>query len=154
MPRGRRKATIVEEVKTGDVVGGVNDTSVVKESPITTEGETVVVCSNYPRDLKFMVPDSRGKYQPIVIKGNAVNLVGRDKGIIPIGAYGITTGVPKDAWDWVMKNRPDDEFLKRGLVFASTPANARKEAEERSNLRHGYEPINPSRAGNSAPVQR
>lgn len=137
-------------VKDGDVIGGVSEKQ-VQEQPKQVTGETVVVCLNYPRDLKFMVPNKNGLMEPIVIRGNATNLKGKDKGIIPIGAYGITTGVPKDAWEWILKHRPDDEVIKKGLMFASTPDKARDAVRERQGLRHGYEPVSPDKEPQSQP---
>lgn len=138
-----------DEVVDGEVIGGETEET-VEEAPIQTSGETVTVCSNYPRDLKFMVPDNSGRQVAIVIKGNATNLRGKEKGIIPIGGYGVTTGVPKDTWEWILKHRPDDEFIKKGLVFATTAAKARAAAKERAELRHGFEPADTKKA-NSRP---
>lgn len=139
-----------EAVVDGEVIGGVTETT-ADEAPLQTTGETVVICSNFPRDLKIMVPDNHGHQVPIVIKGNAVNLRGKDKGIIPIGGYGVTTGVPKEAWEWIKKHRPDDEFIKQGLVFATTATQARAAAKERADLRHGFEPVDPKKTGKSQP---
>lgn len=142
-------AATADEVVDGEVIGGETEET-AEEAPMQTSGETVTVCSNYPRDLKFMVPDNSGRQVAIVIKGNATNLRGKEKGIIPIGGYGVTTGVPKDAWEWILKHRPDDEFIKKGLVFATTAAKARAAAKERADLRHGYEPADTKKA-NSRP---
>lgn len=138
-----------DEVVDGEVIGGETEET-VEEAPAQTSGDTVTVCSNYPRDLKFMVPDNFGRQVAVVIKGNATNLRGKEKGIIPIGGYGVTTGVPKDAWEWILKHRPDDEFIKKGLVFATTAAKARAAAKERAELRHGFEPADTKKA-NSRP---
>lgn len=140
-----------DEVVDGEVIGGETEET-AEEAPVQTSGDTVTVCSNYPRDLKFMVPDNFGRQVAVVIKGNATNLRGKEKGIIPIGGYGVTTGVPKDAWEWILKHRPDDEFIKKGLVFATTAAKARAAAKERAELRHGFEPADTKKA-NSRPYK-
>lgn len=140
-----------DEVVDGEVIGGETEET-AEEAPVQTSGDTVTVCSNYPRDLKFMVPDNFGRQVAVVIKGNATNLRGKEKGIIPIGGYGVTTGVPKDAWEWILKHRPDDEFIKKGLVFATTAAKARATAKERAELRHGFEPADTKKA-NSRPYK-
>lgn len=140
-----------DEVVDGEVIGGETEET-AEEAPVQTSGDTVTVCSNYPRDLKFMVPDNFGRQVAVVIKGNATNLRGKEKGIIPIGGYGVTTCVPKDAWEWILKHRPDDEFIKKGLVFATTAAKARAAAKERAELRHGFEPADTKKA-NSRPYK-
>ena len=57
-----------DEVVDGEVIGGETEET-VEEAPMQTSGETLTVCSNYPRDLKFMVPDNSGRQVAIVIKG-------------------------------------------------------------------------------------
>lgn len=145
-----RKNTVVDTVKSGDVIGGVSEKRVTTK-PMQTTGETVTVCLNYPRDVKFFVPDKNGRRQSIVFYGNATNLKGKDRGIIPKGAYGVTMGVPREAWEWIMAHYPDSELIKQGLLFSPKSRNVRHEAEERSGLRHGFEPVEPKKANNSVP---
>lgn len=139
---------IQEEVKTGDVVGIEPETPAVEVA-----NDTVTICSNYPRDLKYMVPDRNGHMVAITIKGNASHLVGKASGILPVGAYGITTGVPKEAWEWIVAHRPDDKLIKNGLVFAAATKTAKAAAKERSGLRNGYEPLDMKKSSNSRPVE-
>lgn len=139
-------------IQDGEVINAVS-TKKAKTKPIEETGETVVVCSNYPHDIKYRVPDKTGRMHEFVFHGNAVNLRGKDKGVLPVGAFGITTGVPKDAWEWIKEHRPDDELIKKGYIFASTEADARSAVMERAGMRNGYEPIDPA-AGNTTEYSR
>jgi hypothetical protein len=127
--------------------------SVTEETPISTTGETVTVCSNYPRNIKFMVPDNSGRMNPIVINGNAVSLKGRASGILPVGDYGVTLGVPKEAWEYIKTAYKDAPYIVKGLMFATTASNAKAEVRERVDLRHGYEPADPNAKTGSKPLE-
>ena len=135
---------IKTELETGDVIR----TDEVDEPE---QNDTVTVCSNFPRDIKFKVLDNRGQEQTILIKGNASNLRGLGSGILPIGAYGITANVPKGAWEQISTIFKDDARFKNGLIFATSPKNARGEAKERKDLRNGYEPIDSTKEVKTKP---
>lgn len=124
----------VAEFETGDVILADNIEDVVKD-------DTVTVCSNFPRDITFEAVDNSGKVVEILIRGNGGFLRGKGAGVLPIGAYGITTNVPKGAWEQIASIYKDDARFKNGLIFATTSNKARSEAKERKNLRNGYEPI-------------
>lgn len=135
----RRK---VQELQDGEVlnVEGVS-TEEIKDSG----NDTVVILSNFPRDIKYVWRDDNGNLREIVFKGNAGYLRGKESGILPVGGYGITTNVPAKAWEWLKSHRPKDPLIKNGLIFASTAKNARTEAKERTDLRHGFEPVDPNK---------
>ena len=140
------KKTVKEEVKKEVVVDeALSDGDVIDRSEPAEEvkNDTVVVCSNFPRDIIFKVKDNAGKDVRIKINGNATNLRGLASGILPAGAYGTTFNVPAEAWEQI--NCRDDARIKQGLIFASTPNKARKEAKERKDLRNGFEPIDPTK---------
>lgn len=142
-PKTTKKiATVDRTVKNGDVIGGVSEKR-VNTKPMQTTGDTVTVCLNYPRNMKFYVPDKNGNKRAIVFNGNATNLVGKDRGILPIGAYGVTLGVPREAWEWIKTHYQNMELIKKGLLFVSETRDVRREAEERVDLRHGFEPVDP-----------
>lgn len=103
--------------------------------------DTVTVCSNFPRDITFEVKDRAGRTVEILIKGNSGHLRGKAAGVLPLGAYGITMNVPKEAWEQIVSVYKDDARFKQGLIFATKASNARAEAKERKALRNGYEPI-------------
>ena len=132
------------ELETGDVIRA-------EDFDVPEQNDTVTVCSNFPRDIKFKVIDNRGQEQTILIKGNASNLRGLGAGILPIGAYGITTNVPRGAWEQIATVFKDDARFKNGLIFATEQKYARCEAKERKGLRNGYEPIDPTKLQKTKP---
>ena len=138
--RGRKKKVEIEPVNEPLESGDVIDTTEIIEE---AKNDTVVVCSNFPRDIIYVVKDNSGHDVEIRIKGNSANLRGKGSGILPIGAYGITANVPAGAWEQIKQKYCDDARIKQGLIFASTPNKARKEAKERKDLRNGFEPIDP-----------
>ena len=149
-PKKTVKKTVVEEkvvkteLETGDVI-------LAEDIDEPEQNDTVTVCSNFPRDIKFRVLDNRGQEQTILIKGNASNLRGLASGILPVGAYGITANVPKEAWEQIATIYKDDARFKNGLIFATSAKNARGEAKERKSLRNGFEPIDPTKMQKTKP---
>ena len=130
----KKAEEIVTEFETGDVILADDVEEVVKN-------DTVTVCSNFPRDVTFEAVDNKGDIVEIVIRGNGGHLRGKEAGVLPIGAYGITTNVPAEAWKQIETVWKDDARFKNGLIFATTANKARSEAKERKALRNGYEPI-------------
>lgn len=124
----------VTEFESGDVILADDVEEVVKN-------DTVTVCSNFPRDIVFVALDNAGKKVDILIRGNSGFLRGKGAGVLPIGAYGITTNVPKEAWEQISAIYKDDPRFKNGLIFATSANKARGEAKERKALRNGFEPI-------------
>ena len=122
------------EFETGEVI-------LADELDELEKNDTVTVCSNFPRDITFEVKDRAGRTVEILIKGNSGHLRGKAAGVLPLGAYGITMNVPKEAWEQIASIYKDDARFKQGLIFATKASNARAEAKERKALRNGYEPI-------------
>lgn len=122
------------EFETGEVI-------LADEMDELERNDTVTVCSNFPRDITFEVKDRAGRTVEILIKGNSGHLRGKAAGVLPLGAYGITMNVPKEAWEQIVSVYKDDARFKQGLIFATKASNARAEAKERKALRNGYEPI-------------
>ena len=122
------------EFETGEVI-------LADELDELERNDTVTVCSNFPRDITFEVKDRAGRTVEILIKGNSGHLRGKAAGVLPMGAYGITMNVPKEAWEQIVSVYKDDARFKQGLIFATKASNARAEAKERKALRNGYEPI-------------
>lgn len=133
-----RKAVKKEEVKTEFEAG---DVILAEEVDEPVKNDTVTVCSNYPRDITFEAKDNKGNIVEILIRGNGGGLRGKAAGVLPIGGYGVTPNVPKEAWEQIASVYKDDARFKRGLIFATTANNARREAKERKDLRNGFEPI-------------
>jgi hypothetical protein len=134
----RRKAVKKIETKTEFTTG---DVIMPDEAEEIVKNDTVTVCSNFPRDVIFVAKDNAGKDVEILIRGNSGNLRGKAAGVLPLGAYGITMNVPKEAWEQIASLYKDDARFKRGLIFATTANKARGEAKERKALRNGFEPI-------------
>lgn len=122
------------EFETGEVI-------LADELDELEKNDTVTVCSNFPRDITFEVKDRAGRTVEILIKGNSGHLRGKAAGVLPMGAYGITMNVPKEAWEQIASVYKDDARFKQGLIFATKASNARAEAKERKALRNGYEPV-------------
>ena len=122
------------EFETGEVI-------LADELDELEKNDTVTVCSNFPRDITFEVKDRAGRTVEILIKGNSGHLRGKAAGVLPLGAYGITMNVPKEAWEQIANIYKEDARIKKGLIFATKASNARAEAKERKALRNGYEPI-------------
>lgn len=147
--KAEQQAATVEaaaDLQSGDVVGA--DDELLEE-----KNDTVCVCANVPHDIKFTVPDSSGRVQIITIKGNGNHLKGLDRGVLPIGAYGITANVPAAAWDYIKTAYYDNRAIRSGLIFAVEASKARAAAKERKDLRNGLEPVEPKKARNSEPFR-
>ena len=130
----KKAEKVVTEFESGDVILADEVEEVVKNDAVT-------VCSNFPRDVVFTATDNAGKTVDILIRGNGGFLRGKGAGVLPVGAYGITTNVPKEAWEQISTIYKDDARFKQGLIFATTANKARSEAKERKALRNGFEPI-------------
>ena len=90
--RKKKEEVVVETemLNNGDVI---NTEEVVE--PV--KNDTVTVCANIPRDCIFEVLNNKGKIEKIRIHGNSNNLRGKEAGVLPVGAYGITVNVPAKA---------------------------------------------------------
>lgn len=122
-----------EEIKAGESVNP-------NDKATTCLSNKLVVCLNYPTNLKFIVKPGTLQEHTVEFYGNANYLVGKEMGILPIGAYGLTPNVDREDWEWIKKNHKDNGLIKNGLLFAETSQKARDAAAERKDLRHGYEP--------------
>ena len=129
-----KKPAKKSEFETGEVI-------LADELDELEKNDTVTVCSNFPRDIVYEVKDRAGRTVEILIKGNSGHLRGKAAGVLPLGAYGITMNVPKEAWEQIASIYKEDARIKKGLIFATKASNARAEAKERKALRNGYEPI-------------
>lgn len=117
---------------------------VVNSEPTSapSAADTVVVALNRASGIVFPMPDGRR----VTINGNAAHLRGREKGILPIGAFGLTT-VDRSDWEYIKKTYgPSMKLFESGLIFAAErKADAVDMAEERAELRHGLEPVDPEK---------
>ena len=87
-----------EEVETQVINTNEKAKKVIKEN---VAGETVMVAYNGVHSQVFDVP-CKGQIKRVVIKGNNADLIGKPKGELYAGGYGLTQ-VDKEAWDWISK---------------------------------------------------
>lgn len=121
------------------------DQAQTQEQRQARSANTVVVALNRPTGINFSMPDGR----KVLINGNAADLRGEEKGVLPVGAFGLTT-IDRDDWEYIKKTYGRMEVFENGLLFAAErKADALDEAEEKAELRHGLEPINPETANTS-----
>ena len=117
--------------------------------PSAGAGRTVVVALNRVQGIDYPMPDGR----VVSIAGNAVGLRGQEMGVLPMGAYGLTE-IREDDWLYIEKTWGEWKLFKSGLIFAQTKAeDARAEAKEKAELRHGFEPIDPERGAKTEPMK-
>ena len=109
---------------------------------------TVCIAMNFPRDFRFDYEDKSGARRELLVHGNATELRGLEMGKLPEGGkYGFTFGVPREVWEAVAEKYRNMPMFRNGLIFAvSSASDAKKEAETRRELRHGFEPIDPYKA--------
>ena len=108
------------------------------EGAIGPVGATVVtVALNHPHGIRFSLPNGTS----VLVRGNADNLRGKEKGIIPVGRYGYTR-LPVEHWEAVVKIYGEMPLFKNGLIFAEGSVNrAEDRADEQVETRHGREPV-------------
>lgn len=100
---------------------------------------TVVVALNWPLGISF----SLSKERRVKLNGNAEGLRGKDKGQLPVGAFGLTV-IPREDWEEIKAKYGGMRLFRSGLIFvAESKSNAEAEAEEKKDMRHGLEPIDP-----------
>lgn len=106
---------------------------------------TVTVACRLPAGLRFEgVPGVPGGV--LMIKGS--NDEWALKMMEEYEEHGLTSGVPAEAWDWVV-NHPfysQSRWFKSGAVFATTKAkDAVKEAQDRGPTKTGFEALDPEK---------
>lgn len=115
---------------------------------------TVTVAYNNPRSIIFEVIDNSGVEHHVKINGNAVELVGKDKGILPLaGAYGLTPNVDAEIWEAIKNKYGKMPCFKNGLIFATTPSESGSAVADHAGTKNGFEPIDPNRS-NTAPSNK
>lgn len=103
--------------------------------------DTVCVALNRPNGVYFRMPDGRR----VELNGNGQPLIGRDKGILPVGAYGLTI-IKAEDWEYILKHYGGMKLFTNGLCFATgNKEDSQEEAESRADLRNGLEPVNPKK---------
>lgn len=99
----------------------------------------VAVALNRATGIQFALPDGH----KVLVNGHAAGLRGKEKGVLPVGAFGLTM-VPAADWEYIKKTYGGMEIFQHGLIFAAErKADAADEAAEKAELRHGLEPVDP-----------
>ena len=133
------------EKQTSAPLGGASDAA--RSARDTAARNTVLVALNHPQGIDFELADGRR----VRIAGNAAGLRGREKGVLPVGAYGLTE-IPAADWEAVTARYGDMPVFASGLIFAARSSDeAGAEAADKAALRHGREPVNPD-AVNTRPA--
>ena len=110
-----------------------------KKAGATAGSNTVVVALCHPHGIQFILDGGKRR---IKLNGNAANLAGQPKGILPIGGFGLTE-ISKADWEAIKATYGKMEIFKNGLCFAhEKKSDTLAEADEKAELRHGREPIN------------
>lgn len=114
------------------------------ERPEKVETETkaneVLVCYNGVQAQRFEIPTKSGAKKVVIINGNNTDLIGRMRGEMYAGGYGITR-VDRDAWDWIVSHYKNWGPIKSGLMFASSDNSVEADVKAKAGLRNGFEPL-------------
>lgn len=114
------------------------------KAPKAGNGDMVCVMLNRPQGIKFII---NGGKTVVEINGNAANLKGKPKGILPIGGYGMTL-VPRSEWEQVKKLYGRLPYFRNNLILeAEDKASANDMAEDYAETRHGMEPVDVGEGG-------
>ena len=132
-----------DEDSDADIPDTISEKEAAVPAPVSTESK-VLIASNFPHPLTFNVPTGSGVTTEVIIKGNAENLRGQKKGVLPVGAYGLTI-IDADAWAWIKENYKTWPPIKNDVVFATNKKQYKDAVAEREGLRNGFEPIDPEK---------
>ena len=99
--------------------------------------DMVFVALNQPYSQTFVLAGGR----EVTLSGNAASLQGKDKGPLPVGAFGLTR-ISRDDWEEIARVYSGLAIFKKGLIFASDSRDEfESEALNREDTRHGLEPL-------------
>lgn len=134
--------------------------AVAPQAPMSRTGETVTIGCKLPlgimmqvfelEDAEEVVAGAVRKFKRAKAVGEAIKLNGSAKyrgsdhetlHDVRHGA-GLTFGVPKDAWERWRSANCDNDFIKKGLVFAHG-SDIQGVAAERAAIKTGIEPVDP-----------
>lgn len=119
-------------------------------SAVFWDGETVLVALCHPQGIVFPLANNDGKKYRVKLNGNAADLIGKPKGVLPQGGFGLTT-VKKTDWELIVATYGGMEIFKNGLCFAADDkASLMSEMDEKDEVRHGREPVKISDAQTEA----
>lgn len=103
----------------------------------------VYVYLNHPTGIQFDIARNGGQKYRLLINGNAMALRGKDKGILPRGAYGMTR-IERDEWETIKRKYGSMRIFKTGLIFISDDRDYGDDrARDQAELESGFEPAKP-----------
>ena len=110
----------------------------VQKAGAGSNGNTVVVALCHPHGIQFLLDGGKRR---VKLNGNAANLRGQAKGVLPVGGFGLTE-IPEADWQAIQAAYGKMEIFTSGLCFASEKRrDVLAEADDKAELRHGREPV-------------
>jgi len=105
------------------------------EPVVTKSSSKVVVCLNLAHSLIFELGEK---------------LRGKSEGVLAVGKYGHTI-IDSQDWDAIKEKYSGMAIFKNNLIFsASDTASANSKEKELKDMRHGLEPVDPSKTTSKA----
>lgn len=115
------------------------------EQVVTKSSAKVVVCLNLAHSLIFELGERK-----IKINGTNENLRGKSEGVLAVGKYGHTI-IDSQDWDAIKEKYSGMAIFKNNLIFsANDTASANAKEKELKDMRHGLEPVDPSKTTSKA----
>lgn len=108
-----------------------------------TKADKVLVAYNGVQAQIFDFKTKTGKRVKAVINGNNADLIGKMKGSLYAGGYGLTT-LDRETWEAIKTAYAKWGPIKNGLMFATDSAHASAEIKARKDLKNGFEPLSPT----------
>lgn len=130
----------VPEIKGSEAVAASGSTVIAKT--IAGDDDTIIVALNFPSPVTFDITASNGETVKVRINGNAENLRGTQKGVLPdVGTYG-KTSIKKWQWEAIKEKYRRHPLIKNGLlVSASEALSIDAMLADMSTIRNGREPF-------------
>lgn len=147
MVRRKKNAPVEEKIVTKamdiDEVEAIEKEELEEAAAVESVSDTIMVALNYPHPVCFKLPNGDGSEREVIIKGNAEHLRGADMGILPEGGRFGLTMIKREDWEYISTHWAQFPLIKKGLLFANSAKNIKSAVAERSDTRHGLEPIDP-----------
>jgi hypothetical protein len=129
---------------------------------VNGKGETVVVACKLPNGivLQLCKKEQATEQTPSGPRTVEIGVKSGDKYVVRgasipwgttpkylmVGGYALTSGIPREFWDEWLRQNDDNDFVKRGLVFAHVAMeDTEAHAMEGEKVSTGLEPIDPNR---------
>lgn len=116
----------------------INPTIEQTEKAETKTGD-VLAAYNGVQAQRFDIPTAGGR-KTVIINGNNTDLIGKTRGALYAGGYGLTS-VDREAWEYIKEHYKNWPPIKNGLMFATDSARVNDEIKDRAGLKNGFEPL-------------